>query len=677
MSERGWSCAALVATVAICLSAGAHYAWRGSGNSLAIDLASLLLALPLLYGSLVYQLCRLGALRRDSVHAPPKLADLEKIYTSTPPSLQVLIPSYKEEPHVLRQTLLSAALAEYPSKEIVVLIDDPPQDRICRDSSWRVVEEVATLLEKPRRRFQDELVLFRTRQAAGHIDVAAEVQRIAGLFRDLATWLEQTALFLEAECRRPVSHSDQFFFDRILRDPASAHRLRAAELVEQSHAPETIEQSYLRLSSLLDARITGFERKLYENLSHAPNKAMNLNAYIGLFGRNLRDIQANGRRRLVDCQFDVADFRISRPDFVLTLDADSVLQSDYVLRLIEVMAKDQTVAVAQTPYSAFPEAPGTLEKTAGATTDIQYLCHQGSTEYGAAYWVGANALLRVTALEDIRQNGRERDHPVPIFIQDKTVIEDTGSTVDLVARGWKIYNYPDRLAFSATPPDFGALIIQRRRWANGGLIILPDLLKLPHLSWAERLVRVHYLVSPALGSLSVLALMLVSLDAQLLALWLPLVSAPYFILYGRDLVRCGYRWGDLFRVYALNLLLMPVNLAGVGLSVIQLLSGRKTPFGRTPKVHNRTGVPARYILFNLLVLAAMLGSGSYAIAIGDVAHAPFPLMSAGVYLYGMGRMIGWEAMREDVLLAFRERLTYRLANIAEIEPMRDADAEAA
>ncbi|MET0709637.1 MAG: hypothetical protein ABWY82_22750, partial [Tardiphaga sp.] len=31
-----------------------------------------------------------------------------------------------------------------------------------------------------------------------------------------------------------------------------------------------------------------FERKRFANLSHAPNKAMNLNSYIGLIGRTFR-----------------------------------------------------------------------------------------------------------------------------------------------------------------------------------------------------------------------------------------------------------------------------------------------------------------------------------------------------------------------------------------------------
>ena len=53
--------------------------------------------------------------------------------------------------------------------------------------------------------------------------------------------------------------------------------------------------------------------------------------------------------------------------------------------------------MVQTPYSAFPGAPTRVERIAGATTDIQYIVHQGMAEHGAAFWVGANAVLRARA----------------------------------------------------------------------------------------------------------------------------------------------------------------------------------------------------------------------------------------------------------------------------------------
>ena len=94
-----------------------------------------------------------------------------------------------------------------------------------------------------------------------------------------------------------------------------------------------------------------------------------------------------------------------------------------------------------------------LERIAGATTDLQYIVHQGVTRYRAAYWVGANVLLRLTALRDIEHQVCERGHAVPVFIHDRTIIEDTELTVDLISRGWTLYNYPAHLAYSATPPD--------------------------------------------------------------------------------------------------------------------------------------------------------------------------------------------------------------------------------
>jgi len=62
------------------------------------------------------------------------------------------------------------------------------------------------------------------------------------------------------------------------------------------------------------------------------------------------------------------------------------------------------------------------------------------------------------------------------------------------------------------------------------------------------------------------------------------LNLPGNFPYGRDLVRIGYRLRDLVRVYALNLLLIPVNLGGVFKSIQQGITRRKIPFGRTPKV---------------------------------------------------------------------------------------------
>ena len=204
------------------------------------------------------------------------------------------------------------------------------------------------------------------------------------------------------------------------------------------------------------------------------------------------------------------------------------------------------------------------------------------------------------ALDDIAVLRKQGTGQIPCYIQDGTVIEDTESTVDLIAKGWRLFNYPARLAYSATPNDFGSLLIQRGRWANGGLLIVPKLLrylwKAPKDSRTlnEAFYRFHYLTSLAGAPLSVLILMTVPFSSTLTSVWLPLTALPYFLLYGRDLSLMGYDGcRDLFRVYALNLLLIPIHLSGACKSLRQKLTGQKTPFQQNPEGKRQNQGPPR------------------------------------------------------------------------------------
>ena len=263
------------------------------------------------------------------------------------------------------------------------------------------------------------------------------------------------------------------------------------------------------------------------------------------------------------------------------------------------------MAVVQTPYTAIPNAPGVLERIAGATTDMQYIVHQGFSWCDATFWVGANALLRKRALDEIRIEEEERGYLVSKFIQDHTVIEDTESTVDLALRGWTLKNYPERLAFSATPPDFGSLLIQRTRWANGGLLIVPKLVqhalarRFGAMTIPSFLLRLHYLTSIATGSIGMLLLLFLPVDPALFSFWMPVLAAAYFSLYWRDLLQNGYLPGDILRTSVFNFMLLPINLAGVMKSVQQGVTGVRTPFARTPKVVGEdggTGLGGRFAL---------------------------------------------------------------------------------
>jgi hypothetical protein len=405
------------------------------------------------------------------------------------------------------------------------------------------------------------------------------------------------------------------------------------------------------LAARFDARLSAFERKRFENLSHEQNKAMNLNSFLGLLGGSWREHEHDGVRYLV-VDHEQPDFTVDAPAFVLTLDADSLLHPEYAAKLVEFAERpgNDDIAVLQTPYSAVPDAPGRLERTAGATTDIQYLVHQGFGQFGAAYWVGANALIRTKALDDIKSTSIERGHEITRFISDHTVIEDTESSLDLVARGWRIHNHPERLSLSATPPDFGSLVIQRRRWANGGLLLTRKLLQRARREFvpSELFLRLHYLLSITLSNVGVLVLLYSGVGAELSSWWLPASAAPYFILYARDLRQAGYNRRDVIAVYALNVLLVPANLAGVSKSIEQRVRQHKAPFGRTPKVAGRTAVPRHYHLATLAMIGFALYAAFWSVAAGSTAHATFAALHAVLLIWAITVFIGWTELLQDL-----------------------------
>lgn len=615
----------------------------------------------LIYGSIVYLVARLGWLGRSRAHRPATRAEIDlEVFDGAAEPMVVLVPAYREDAAVVRQTLLSAALQDYPNRRVVLLLDDPPA------STDRATEAVRTLprslqatLAPMARRVRVARVAFEARRASGPLNEAEERLHLADLYEEAAEWFAEQARHEAAE-----DHTSKHFV-------AITFQARVVELREQSEhircarkaggEAEECARAYRRLAGAFEVTIELFERKHFDNLSHEPNKAMNLNAYLALLGGTYQVLEGNQGRTLVPTR-NSPDLVVPDAQWVLTLDADSLLVHDYATRLVQQIRQPgmERVAVIQTPYSAVPGAPTPVERVAGATTDIMHLVHRGMTASDATYWVGANALLRKSALEDIVTHTRERGHLVLRYIQDRTVIEDTESSIDLVVRGWSLFNYPERLAFSATPRDYGSLLVQRRRWANGGLIILPKLLR--HLvfqlnprHWLSALMRVHYLVSIASVNLSLLVLTSVPFSHELDSPLLPLTCIPYFALYARDLRNAGYRMWDITHIYALNLLLTPVNLGGVLKSLQQGLTGRRIPFGRTPKVASRTPAPALYILATFGILLLWTTGTVFDLVASRWSHATLAGINAAILAYAVTRFIGWRNCLDDVRIAINQR----------------------
>lgn len=572
----------------------------------------------LTFSALMYLVARQGALQRFSKHVRVPRAELDRHFSDQQPSITVLVPSYSEEPAVVRKTLLSAALQEYPSMRIVLLLDDKPNptdEAVAAhlNTSRALSDDIMKLLIEPRKRFAKSLQMFENKVNSLTTVPSGAVTQLAEHYMWAAQWLNN-----QADAELIEDHVDVFFSEQVLRGLASELSLVGDALLASSKEgaslpTDRVHQLYRRLAWIFDAELVVFERKKFVSLSHDANKAMNLNSYIGLMGGAFQTMATPDGPALVPVKNKRhADVIIPDSDFLLTLDADSILLRDYCLRLVYFLQQPDNarVAVTQTPYSSFRGAGTRIERLAGASTDIQHILHQGMSFYGATFWVGANAVIRKKALEDIAEREFIGGFEIKRYIQDRTVIEDTESSVDLGLHGWTLVNYPERLSYSATPPDFGSLIVQRRRWANGGLLILPKLWAQINerkrrndvVSRTEILLRLNYMASIAWASFGLIFLLAFPYDGRLLSPFVLLAALPYFAAMASDLRYCGYKRSDVLRIYGFNLILLPVNLAGVLKSMQQALTGKKIPFARTPKVKNRTVSPMLYVITPLLIV---------------------------------------------------------------------------
>ncbi|WP_256871356.1 glycosyltransferase family 2 protein [Paenarthrobacter nitroguajacolicus] len=597
-----------------------------SGFRFGFESISYLIVVTFLtFSALMYLMARQGALYRFKEHRRVPRGELDNHFANYKEAVTVLVPSYAEEPQVVRGTLWSAALQEFPDLRVVLLLDDPPHptepEKIHRLEQTRALAgQIADALSAPAERANKALATFRVRhtsplaaEAPATVE-ADELQLLIAEYEAAVEWLEAMA-----EAETVEDHVDEFFVDLVIMGLARELRLvllalNAAEAQNTAPNPERMEQLYLRLTWIFNVQTETFERKRYASLSHEANKAMNLNAYISLMGKRWRREETAGgvvlRPSLVPRDDDLL---VPDSTYLLTLDADSLLLRDYCLRLVYFLesAGNERVAVTQTPYSSFRGAPTRIERIAGATTDIQHILHQGMTYYGATFWVGANAIIRKRALEDIVEVETVGGFEIRTYIQDRTVIEDTESSIDLGTHGWTLVNYPERLSYSATPPDFGSLVVQRRRWANGGLLILPKLWnqlsqrrnQRQRILIREVLLRVNYMASITWASFGLLFLLAYPYDSRLLSPAVFIAALPYFLCMGSDLRDCGHRFSDIFRIYGFNLILLPVNLAGVLKSLQQGLTGDKILFVRTPKVKDRTAAPAIYVLIPYAIVA--------------------------------------------------------------------------
>ncbi|UOQ61862.1 glycosyltransferase [Leucobacter rhizosphaerae] len=679
MHSRPSSAAIVWARAAILITVLAWFAYmittvmrmliEGPRESFVFHLQTWIYALTitgLTFSALMYLTARYGAMVRFREHRRVERGLLDAHFAESDDTVTVLIPSYDEEPEVVRYTLWSAALQEFPDIRIVLLIDDREEglqgEELARLNRTRgLLAEIAQELEAPRAEAERAFEAFeRLAPAQPGPD---DARRTAEAYGAAAAWLDTMAANETMH-----DHMSEFFAEQVLLGLSSDLRLTRLALdaaADQGASPDRdrLAQLHRRLVWIFSAGLSYFERKQYASLSQEPNKAMNLNSYISLMGGRYRIESETGERILEPLgrhDHSEADLVIPDSRYLLTLDADSQLLRDYCIRLVYLLEQpeNERVAVTQTPYSSFRGAPTRIERIAGATTDLQHIQHQGLTYFNATFWVGANAVIRKEALADIAVSETVGGFEITTYVQDRTVIEDTESSIDLGLHGWTLENYPERLSYSATPPDFGSLIVQRRRWANGGLLIMPKFFEMvrarrgtpARARSTEKMLRTNYMSSLAWASFGLLFLLFFPFDSRLLSPLVIAAALPYFLSMGFDLRASGHRYGDIFRVYGFNLVLLPVNLAGVIKSVQQGVTGEKIPFARTPKVTGRTAAPAIYVVLPYVIIGFSIFTAIRDYNLGNWGNAAFATFNAVLASWATLSFIGIRASIVDTVL---------------------------
>ena len=450
-----------------------------------------LLLVTLLTASAVgYLLARLGHLQRVRAHRREPRAVIDEAFDESNPTLTVIVPSYREEPRVVRQTLLSAALQEYPGLRVVAPDRRPaatratPRSSSSLESARALPGEIDALLERPAALRGGARRLRVDRRLAGHEPVAEDLELLAATYDDAVAWLRDMA-----DGEDVVDHADAFLVDEVVLAPRRRPR-RPTPRPCATHRRGRAEISAARMRQLYRRLVWIFRAELIELRAQALRLALaraeqgdepqQLHRPDGRpLPRSARPPAARSTFRCAAATFDLDGPRPRLRAHARRRQHAAAGVLPAARRLHASSPRTPTSRSSQTPYSAYRGAPTRLERIAGATTDLQHIVHQGMTHYGATFWVGANAVLRkprsTTSWSRSRTTGFTDPplHPGPHGHRGHRV---DASTCASTAGGST--TTPSGSATAPRRPTSARCASSAQRWANGGLLILPKLLRL-------------------------------------------------------------------------------------------------------------------------------------------------------------------------------------------------------
>ncbi|HEX5332142.1 MAG TPA: glycosyltransferase [Cellulomonas sp.] len=153
-----------------------------------------------------------------------------------------------------------------------------------------------------------------------------------------------------------------------------------------------------------------------------------------------------------------------RADVIAVVDADHVATAGFLDALLPYFA-DPRVALVQSPQEFYNTTSFEhVARRRGAMFAEQQTFYRailaGRNRWGAAFWCGTGALVRVAALESVGG------------VATSSVTEDIQTSLRLHRKGWRTVHHNEVLAHGIAADDAAAFYVQRSRWGAGAMQVL-------------------------------------------------------------------------------------------------------------------------------------------------------------------------------------------------------------
>lgn len=353
--------------------------------------------------------------------------------------------------------------------------------------------------------------------------------------------------------------------------------------------------------------------------------------------------------------------RTARGGLIALFDADFVPDPDFLKRTVPALLADAGLGFVQARWGHLNGETSALTRAQTIALDGHFVVeHLARNRNGLLMnFNGTAGVWRRQAIDDA--GGWHSD----------TLTEDVDLSFRCQLAGWRALYLPDVVASAELPAQVAAFRRQQARWATGAAQCLfklgrallrgglePHRHGAPRLAWPARLEALVHLSVWVAHPMSLL-LLLLTLPMLLGEIPITFNLTIFWLVALGPVVAYALSQRHLYRNWKRRMLYMPVlALLGTGLAlsntiaIARGLSGRATPFRRTPKFSlegrgdrwegMRYALPFEWVTVGEIALALYaLATVGVAVAVGNLLSVPFLLLYVGGY-----GTIGLEGLRD-------------------------------